>query len=79
MTRPDNLSISTLILKPNQDLSLKKTELKIKLLLEGLVEKDGHWDQYVLDRYSGMEIEKVKHYRSDNSENWSYCLLTKLE
>ncbi|MEK5435241.1 MULTISPECIES: Tn7-like element transposition protein TnsE [Paenibacillus] len=77
VARPDNWSISTLILKPNQELSLKKIEQNIKLLLEGLVEKGGHWDQYVLDRCKGMEIEKVKHYRSDTNWDWANRLLHK--
>lgn len=78
VARPDNWSISTLILRPNQELSFKKIEQNIKSLLEGLVEKGGHWDQNVLDRCSEMEIEKVKHYKSDSMENWSIRLFDKI-
>jgi hypothetical protein len=48
------------------------------LLLEGLVQKGGHWDQYVLNRCSGLNIEKVKHYQSDSIRDWAFRIAGKL-
>jgi hypothetical protein len=76
VARPDDWSISTLILHPGQQSSIK-IEHNIKLLLEGLVQKGGHWDQYVLDRCRDMNIEKVKHYLSDNIREGAFRIASK--
>jgi len=78
VARPDDWSISTLIFHPAQQTSLKAIERDIKLLLEGLVQKGGHWDQYVLNRCSGLNIEKVKHYQSDSIRDWAFRIAGKL-
>lgn len=77
IARPDKWSISTLILRPKPQTSLKTMEQNIKLLLEGLVQKGGHWDQYVLDRCSEMVIGKVKHYQSE-IQDWAYRMGEKI-
>lgn len=79
VARPDDWSISTLILRPAQQSSLKTIEHNIKLLLEGLVQRGGHWDQYILKRCIDMSVEKVKHYQSDTNREWAYKLASKLE
>lgn len=76
--RPDNWSISTLILRPTQQASLKVIEDNIKQLLEGLVHKGGHWDRKVLERCDGLSVEKLKHYQSDITKEWAYRLIGKL-
>lgn len=78
VARPDNWSISTLILRPIRQSSLRSIEHNIKLLLEGLVQKSGHWDQYVLNRCNGVNIEKVKHYQSDTLRDWTNRITNKL-
>jgi hypothetical protein len=71
VARPDDWSISTLILQPLQDVTLKTMEVEIKLLLNGLVQKSGHWDKNFLMKLDKMSIEKVKHYRNDSLEEWA--------
>lgn len=78
VARPDDWSISTLILRPAQQTLIKSIEHNIKLLLEGLVQKGGHWDQYVLNRCSNMNIEKLKHYQIDNARDWASRIIEKL-
>ncbi|NHN35327.1 Tn7-like element transposition protein TnsE [Paenibacillus agricola] len=79
VARPDDWSISTLILRPTDQSSFRVIERNIKLLLEGLVQKSGHWDQHVLNRCNDMNnIEKVKHYQSDTIRDWAYRLAGKL-
>ncbi|MGG4035284.1 Tn7-like element transposition protein TnsE [Paenibacillus cisolokensis] len=78
VARPDDWSISTLILHPIQQTSIKTIERDIKLLLEGLVQKGGHWDQNVLNQCNGLNIEKVKHYQSDSIRDWAYRIIGKL-
>lgn len=77
VARPDNWSISTLILRSDYQSSIK-IENNIKLLLDGLFQKGGHWDQYVLDRSNDMNIEKIKHYRSDTTSDWAYRIASKV-
>ncbi|RNB70405.1 hypothetical protein EDM58_23240 [Brevibacillus panacihumi] len=61
IARSDCWSISTLILNPS-DQSTRKIEYYIGILLEGLVNKSGHWDQDVLDQCIDLNIEKLRHY-----------------
>ncbi|WP_213529948.1 Tn7-like element transposition protein TnsE [Paenibacillus cisolokensis] len=77
VARPDDWSISTLILHLIQQTSIKTIERDIKLLLEGLVQKSGHWDQNVLNQCNGLNIEKVKQYQSA-IRNWAYRINGKL-
>ncbi|SFF23897.1 hypothetical protein SAMN04487969_119131 [Paenibacillus algorifonticola] len=74
IARPDEWSISTLILRPTPQSSLKSIETNIKLLLDGLVQKGGHWDQTILSRFSDMSIRKVKHYNNDSIREWAIRL-----
>lgn len=62
VARPDDWSISTLILHPSVQMSFRAVEYNIKLLLNGLVRKGGHWDQSVLDQCKGMSANKLKHW-----------------
>ncbi len=78
VARPDHWSISTLILRPTSTCSKKVIEQNIKLLLEGLVQKGGHWDQYILNRCDNMVIEKVRHYQIDDARDWAYRIAGKL-
>lgn len=78
VARPDNWSISTLIIRPTTLCSLKTNEQNIKLLLEGLVQRSGHWDQYILNRCDNVVIEKVKHYQIDDARDWAYRIAGKL-
>ncbi|CAH1209622.1 hypothetical protein PAECIP111893_03078 [Paenibacillus plantiphilus] len=78
VARPDNWSISTLILRPMNQSSFKVIERNIKQLLDGLVQKGGHWDQYVLNRCRDLNIEKVKHYQNDSVKEWANRLISKL-
>ncbi|MBW7476294.1 hypothetical protein K0T92_16295 [Paenibacillus oenotherae] len=71
VARPDDWSISTLILRPMNQLSFTLIERSIKQLLDGLVQKGGHWDQSVLNQCSDMNIEKVKHYQNDSLRDWA--------
>lgn len=79
VARPDDWSISTLILHPTQQSTIKNIEHNIKLLLEGLSQKGGHWDQSVLNRCSDLTVEKVKHYQSDNIRDWAIRLNGKMQ
>lgn len=74
IARADSWSISTLILTPKDQLSVEKIEYYINLLLEGLVNKSGHWEQSALDQCGGMNVEKLRHYQNDSIEKWSYRL-----
>jgi len=76
--RPDDWSISTLILRPTPSISFQKVEQNITKLLDGLVRKGGHWDQSVLDQCRNMIIEKLKHYSSDTVRGWANRVISKL-
>lgn len=65
VARPDDWSISTLILESLQNVTFKSIEIEIKLLLEGVVQKSGHWDKYFIERIKQLSIRKVKHDRGD--------------
>lgn len=77
VARPDDWSISTLILRPSDQITFREVEQNIKQLLDGLVRKGGHWDQNVLSQCSGMNIEKLKHYQSDTIRDWAFRLAGK--
>jgi hypothetical protein len=79
VARPDDWSISTLILYPSDQISFRAVEYSIKQLLNGLVEKGGHWDQNVLNRCNDISIEKLKHYRSDSIKDWATRLVEKIQ
>lgn len=78
VARPDNWSISTLILDPSNLIHLESIERTITQLLDGLVQKSGHWDQYILSLCAGTHIEKLKHYHNDNPRDWAIKLKGKL-
>ena len=78
IARPDGWSISTLILTPKKQLPLGRIEYYIKVLLDGLVNKGGHWDRAVLDKCTELEIEKMKHNFQDNIQRWTERLRSKL-
>lgn len=78
VARPDDWSISTLILRPAPSTSFHKVEKDIKKLLDGLVRKGGHWDQSVLDQCRVMNIEKLKHYSSDSVRGWANKVISKI-
>ncbi|MBD8498518.1 Tn7-like element transposition protein TnsE [Paenibacillus arenosi] len=75
VARPDSWSISTLIFNQREQTPLYRIEHYIKELLEKMVQKGGHWDQTLLNQY---KVEKLKHYKSDKSEEWALKLYTKL-
>lgn len=78
VARPDDWSISTLILRPSDQTAFRTVEKDIKQLLDGLVRKGGHWDQSVLSQSNSMSIEKLKHYQSDTTRDWAFRLAGKL-
>ena len=78
VARPDDWSISTLILRPASSISFQKVEQNIAKLLDGLVRKGGHWDQSVLDQCRDINIEKLKHYSSDSVRGWANRVIGKL-
>lgn len=78
VARPDDWSISTLVLQPLQCVTLKSVEGEIILLLEGLMRKSGHWDQNVLNQCRKMSIDKLKHYQSDTRRDWVLRLANKI-
>ncbi|WP_054025275.1 Tn7-like element transposition protein TnsE [Bacillus sp. FJAT-28004] len=71
VARPDEWSISTLILQPLKEMSFKAIENEIKFLLDGLVQRSGHWDKKVLEIREKLLIEKVKHYQNDSVSDWA--------
>jgi hypothetical protein len=77
VARPDDWSISTLILQPQSQTTIKIVEQVIKQLLDGLVLKSGHWDQSVLNQCKGVDIQKLKHYQSDTALDWAFRLAGK--
>lgn len=77
VARPDDWSISTLILQPTSQTTIKTLEQVIKQLLDGLVQKSGHWDQKVLNQCKGVDIQKLKHYQSDTTLDWAFRLAGK--
>lgn len=78
IARPDDWSISTLILRLAQQVDLSMVEREIKSLIDGLVDKGGHWDQAILDRCKVFGIEKVKHYQNDSAWDWANRLFSKI-
>lgn len=78
VARPDDWSISTLILDPTNLIYLESIERTITQLLDGLVQKSGHWDQYILSQCAGTQIEKLKHYQNDSPRDWAIKLKGKL-
>lgn len=78
VARPDDWSISTLLLRPTNQFQNSTIEKTIKHLLDGLVQKGGHWDQNNLNQCNGMSIDKLKHYQSDTIHDWAYRLAGKL-
>lgn len=78
VARPDDWSISTLILQPLHDKGLKEFEMDVKQLIDGLVQRSGHWDKFILESCSGVIIEKVKHYQNDIIRDWAYRIVTKI-
>lgn len=78
VARPDDWSISTLILRPKNQIGIRAVEQNIKKLLDGLLQKGGHWDQNVLNQCNEMNIEKMKHYQSDTARDWTIRLSGKL-
>lgn len=79
IARPDDWSISTLLLHPTQQTSLKTVKRDIKLLLEGLVQKGGHWDQNILNQWNGFTIDMVEHYQRDSIRGWAYRITGKYQ
>ncbi|KOR87824.1 hypothetical protein [Paenibacillus solani] len=79
VARPDNWSISTLILRPAQQASFKVIEDNIKQLMEGLIHKGGLGDRKVLNRCEGLSIEKLKRYQNDTIKKRTHKLWLKLE
>lgn len=77
VARPDDWSISTLILSPINHVHLDAIEKSIKYLLNGLVQKSGHWDQSILNRCFVMKIDKLKHYKSDSNIDWALKISNK--
>jgi hypothetical protein len=78
IARPDGWSISTLILTPKRQLSFGKIEHYIKVLLDGLVNKGGHWDRAVLDQCAELDIDKMKHVLQEDVRRWAERLKDKL-
>jgi hypothetical protein len=78
VARPDNWSISTLLLFPGESSSTSRVEGTIKKLLETLVQKGGHWDQNIFNQHRGINFDKVKHYRNDDIGDWMYRIVAKL-
>jgi TnsE C-terminal domain len=78
VARPDDWSISTLMLRSTGDAPLSSIEADIQLLLNGMVEKGGHWDKNVLHDCSKLSIEKIKHYKSDTNMEWARRFINKL-
>ncbi|MEK4353362.1 Tn7-like element transposition protein TnsE [Paenibacillus sp. FSL R5-0475] len=79
VARPDDWSISTLVIEPLQDITLKVMEYEIKHLMDGLVQKNGHWDRYLLDNFIRLNVEKVKHYQNDTIRDWVHRIVAKLQ
>ncbi|TKH41495.1 hypothetical protein C1I60_19270 [Paenibacillus terrae] len=78
VARPDDWSISTLILSPLDQSEFMITEQHIKQILDGLVRKSGHWDQIMLEQASRVTVEKLKHYQNDSKHDWAYKLMGKI-
>ncbi|MCM3081681.1 Tn7-like element transposition protein TnsE [Brevibacillus invocatus] len=78
VARPDDWSISTLMIRPTGHVPFSTIEADIQLLLEGMVEKGGHWDQNVLNRCRNMDIDKIRHYESDSPRDWAGRLIRKI-
>lgn len=54
-------------------------EYEIKYLLDGLVQKNGHSDRFLLDNCSGLNVEKVKHHQNDTIRDWVHRIVAKLQ
>lgn len=70
VARPDDWSISTLILEPIGRVSINEIEKEIRLLLEGVVTKNGHWDKNILENCKVFFVERVKHLQADSPKEW---------
>ncbi|MFC8689591.1 Tn7-like element transposition protein TnsE [Brevibacillus porteri] len=79
VARPDKWSISTLILRPSDQITFRAVEQNIKQLLDGLIRKGVHWDQNILSQCSKMNIEKLKHYQSDTIYDWVFRIAGKFK
>ncbi|MCP1312593.1 Tn7-like element transposition protein TnsE [Paenibacillus tyrfis] len=77
MARPDGWSISTLILTNEKKLTVREIEKNIKYLLEEVVKKGGHWDQYILNGCT-LDIQKLKHYQNDSIAIWAERIFNKM-
>ncbi|MNO34834.1 Transposon Tn7 transposition protein TnsE [compost metagenome] len=78
VARPDDWSISTLIINPLRCITFKAVEQRFKQLFEGLVHKGGHWEQNILTQDDDIFIEKLKHYKNDSLNEWVYRVHFKL-
>lgn len=79
VARPDDWSISTLILQPLKDMSIDAIELEIRFLLNGLVQKVGHWDRNIVDEINYLYITKLKHRHNEEGRKWAIRLMKKIE
>jgi hypothetical protein len=77
MERPDGWSISTLILANEKKLTMREIEMNIKYLLEEVVRKGGHWDQYLLNGCT-LDVQKQKHYQNDDIDAWTERIYRKI-
>lgn len=57
VARPDDWSISTLILRPSDQITFRAVEQNIKQLLKGLVLKGGHWGHNILNQSNSMNLK----------------------
>lgn len=78
MARPDKWSISTLLLTPKKAISVKVIEEEVRSLLEAVVNKGGHWDRFALNMCENLDIEKIKHYQSDDIDAWAQRIMRKI-
>lgn len=78
IARPDSWSISTLVFHSPKDISLKTIENEVNRLLDGLVQKNGHWDRYILNQCDSLLVEKIKHYQNDSIRDWTQRTIDKL-
>lgn len=78
IARPDGWSISTLILSPKKIIPFRRIESDLKILLEDVVNKGGHWDQVLLTSKVNWEFIRIRHYHNDAISNWMKRLFYKL-
>lgn len=77
MARPDSWSISTLILTNANKINSIEIEKNFRFLLEEVVSKGGHWDQYMF-YHCALSIQKQKHYQNDDLDAWADRLYQKV-